>query len=124
MTTLRLAAVLFLVYALALVCNAALYISWSGDTSELPRGIVRVVGVSVVAVGLWRARRWAWWIAVILSGLLFVLGVTALISSGVLDSRPYLIADYVFFFVSLGALLGAVLALVLPGSRAAIRGAA
>lgn len=124
MTTLRLAAAFLLIYALALAFNAALYISWSGDSSELTRVLVRIAGVALVSAGLWQAKRWAWWIAVVAGGVLLalgVLGVITLVRAGIIDSRPYPVADYLFFAISLGTLLGSVLCLLLPKSRGAIR---
>jgi len=41
---LRAAAALFLLYAAALVANAAFYTSWSGDRSDWPRLVVRLLG--------------------------------------------------------------------------------
>ncbi len=124
MKTVRLAAGLLIVYGVVVLLNAFLYTYWSGDAGGLPRAAIRAAGVTLVAFGLWKAHRWAWWVAVVFGSVLFVLGAVGfgiIVSSGVLESRPYPIADYAVFIISLGALLGTEVALLLPGSRAAIR---
>jgi hypothetical protein len=124
MSTLRAAAMLFLVYATALLANASLYTSWSGDRSEWPRLLIRLVGLGAVAWGLWRRERWAWWLGVLLGGAFAAFGIVGLWaahSTGLLDARPYPAADYAFFVVSIVALLSAVVLLLLPRSRAAAR---
>lgn len=124
MKSVRLGAVLLMVYGVVVLLNAALYTYWSGDPGGFPHAAIRAGGVILVAVGLWKAHCWAWWVAVVLGSALFVVGALGfgiIVSSGVLESRPYPIADYAVFIISIGALLGAELALLLPGSRAAIR---
>jgi len=127
MKTLHVAAAMFLVYAASVVANAALVVSWSGDTSEVLRVVVRVIGVAFLARGLWQAKRWAWWLGVLGGSLFFVFGTGGAVMlhmAGTLAERPYPALDYMFFTVCLGALLAAVLFLLHSGSRAAIRAAA
>lgn len=124
MATLRAAAVLFLVYAAALIANAALYTWWSGDRSEWPRLFIRLLGLGAVAWGLWRRERWAWWLGVLVGSAFAAFGVVGLWAahtSGYFASRPFPAADYGFFGVGIAAVAGAVVLLLLPRSRAAMR---
>jgi hypothetical protein len=115
------AAGLFVVYAAALLANAALYTWWSGDRGGWGRLAVRVVGIVAIAWGLGRRRRWAWWFGVLAGGWLGVFGLLALVAAstgGIFAARPYPAADYAFLVVSVAALLGAVALLLIPRSRA------
>ncbi|MGH2454336.1 MAG: hypothetical protein ACRDF5_11365 [bacterium] len=120
---LRVSALLILGYAVSLAVNAGMYLSASGDRSELPRLALRLSGSMLLAYGLWNAARWAWWVAVFFTGFLAALGVPGLYvvaTTGVLARRPYPAVDLVFFAVSLAALAGAFVTLILPATRQAV----
>jgi hypothetical protein len=127
MSTLRLAAGLFSLYALAVIANALFYTHWSGDASGLPHALGRCAGIGLLAFGLWQGRRWVWWVGVGVATLLSGLALVHLAlghSLGLFAGRPYPAVDYAFVAVSVFALTGALVALLLPASRAALRAAA
>ena len=127
MSHVRLAAALFAAYGLLLLANGVLYFSWSGDTSEFPRLFVRVAGVVLIALGLWRSARWAWWFGVFAGAFLGAIGLVSLglaASTSLFADRPYPIVDYAVITASAAALLSAFILLLLPQSRAAFRRAA
>ena len=121
----RIAALLFFLYGLLVLANAlsvGLSEGMSVADAALPRPAVRALGTGLVALGLWRGARWAWWLAVLLAGLWFVAGVVGLAavfatrSAGALPSRMWWFAP-----VALSLLGGALGLLFLPGSREAFR---
>ena len=127
MTHARLAAWLFGAYAMLLVANAVFYGSWSGDTSEVPRLLMRVAGIGLIAFGLWRRVGWVWWVGVVVGTVLGLLGLASVglaALSGLFAERPYPVIDYAVFLASSTVLLGAVFTLLLPSGRAAFRKAA
>ena len=120
---LKVAALLILTYAVLLALNAAIYVSASGDRTELPRLAVRLGGSLLLAYGLWTAAVWAWWVAVFFTGLLAALGVPGLyvvVTTGILARRPYPAVDLTVFAMSLAALIGAFIALMMPATRRAM----
>lgn len=124
MRTLRLAALLLVLYAVAVLANALFYLSWSGDASDMPAALARVAGFILLGVGVWQRRRWAWCAAMVLGSLLALAGLAGVVvghRAGMFDGRPYPAVDYAFIGSSLLALVGAVVALALPRSRAALR---
>lgn len=127
MNPLRTAAVLLAVYGAAVLGNALFYTSWSGDSSELMRAVVRAGGMAVIALALFQGRRWAWWAGVAVAGVLSVFGIAGLLAahaSGSFAARPYPAADYAFFAISIAALVGAFCVLVSRKGRSALRPAA
>jgi hypothetical protein len=81
----------------------------------------------LIAIGLWRIGRWAWWFGVFAGGLLGAIGVVSVglaVSTRLFADRPYPIVDYAVITASAAALLSAFILLLLPQSRAAFRGAA
>lgn len=82
----RTAAVLFLLYG-ALVLVAAVYAQTgsANGTTALFRASVRVTGILLIAVGLFRGAHWGWLLGVVFGGLWLLMGVisaAALIISG------------------------------------------
>lgn len=83
----RTAAVLFLVYGV-FVLAAAVYGPTGADATggtALFRASVRVIGIVLVAVGLFRGAHWAWLLGVVFGGFWLVMGVigaAALATSG------------------------------------------
>lgn len=117
---LKAAALLILAYAAALAVNAVIYVSASGDRTELPRLAVRLSGSLLLAYGLWSAAVWAWWVAVFFTGVLAALGVPGLyviVTTGILARRPYPAVDLTVFAIGLAALIGAFIALMMPATR-------
>lgn len=125
MRGLRIAALLILVYGLAMAVNEGMYMAWSSSFQALPRLILRVGGAVVMAYGLWTATRWAWWFGVTFSGLLATLGTAGLYylgrSGASLSGRPVPAPDLFFLVVSTVTLAGVFAVLLLPSSRDAIR---
>lgn len=127
MNPLRTAAVLLALYGAAVLGNAVFYASWSGDSSELVRAVIRAAGMAVIALALLQGWRWAWWAGVVVAGAFGVFGVVGLLAaraSGFFAARPYPAADYAFFGISIAALLGAFGVLVSRKGRSALRPAA
>lgn len=124
--TVRLASILLLVYGLAVLLSAVIVQQMSGwtDMQDLPRALLRFLGMGVIAWGLWRGAAWAWWAGVLLPSFFFLGGLVALYflitsETGLAGSM----AVYVVF--SLMPLLGAaVVLLLLPDSRSAFKQAA
>ena len=121
---LRIAATLVLLYGCVVFMNGLLYLSWSGDTSELIRMLVRVFGTVLVAYGLWSSARWGWWFGIFFSGILALAGIAglvALFATDILDSRPHPTIDIVVFVISIFLLCGAFVCLLTGPARAEVR---
>jgi hypothetical protein len=118
--TLKAATVLILVYGLAVVLNGLYYVSWSGDWSQFPRAAVRMGGTVLIAYELWRARRWAWWLATIVTAIFVVSGAVGLyvgLSLGIFEGRPNPILDLLFFIFITLLLIAILTLLLLPSTR-------
>jgi hypothetical protein len=79
----RVAAGLILVYGVLVVANALIVGQMLGFTvieSIYPRPLIRLLGTGLMASGLVRGARWAWWLAVLLGGLWVVLGVLGIVA--------------------------------------------
>lgn len=76
-STLKAAAALLAFYGLGVLANAIVGQVSTGwvDAANFPRGVVRTAGCLVLAWGLLKTKRWAWWISVLLIGLWTILGV-------------------------------------------------
>jgi hypothetical protein len=83
-TSVKLAAALFLLYGAVVLFNATVMQSEAGWTMSpgLPRVVIRLVGVVLIAWGLFHQARWAWWLGVVLA--LFWLG-TGVLATAVLE---------------------------------------
>lgn len=123
--TLRFAIFSLGAYGAILFLNAAFYKWWSGELAEPSRVGIRLIGVCLIAWGLWRRDKWAWWFGLIFSGLFAALGAVGLfflINQGLLASRPYPVVDITLLALSILALIGTFVCLLLPGSRDVIQG--
>ena len=124
-TTVRAAAWVLALYGVLVLVHATVAQSLGGwrDAGDYPRAVVRCLGLALVAWGLFRRRRWAWWTAVGLSGFWLVAGlagVTALLLLA--GERPPLPGSALTATVVGAALLAVALGLLLaPTSRAAFR---
>lgn len=121
MSTLKPAIGFLVAYGLLLAGNTVLYWSWSGDSSEAPRVVVRLVGVTLLSFALARRQRWAWWLTVVASGLGAILGAVggaAIIFSGGLAHRVYPTVDVVVLALTPLLLIGVLVCLLLPSTRA------
>jgi len=129
--TLRWAALVLGAYGLVVVVNATVLQAtndWVG-LAEYPRALIRALGAALVAWGLLRRARWAWWLGVVLAlfwlatsifGFLMFLGIRTPEADALLPPGFYAL------LATTCVLLGAAAALLLaPSSRAAVgRGAA
>ena len=123
MKTVRLAAAMLLVYTVSLVAMSAVYGSKGGVPAEVAGALIRLLSVGLVASGLWRGRRWAWWFSVIVGSLVFVLGLVSVArvhAEGVFEAQPHFVVIEMLFALALGSVLSAVVLLLLPESRAAM----
>lgn len=119
-STLKFGMLFIAIYGVLVLLNAGFYAWWSADYSGLPRSVLRVVGVALVIYGLINKANWAWWLAIIGTGSLCILGGMAtaiLLSNDIFSSRPYGTVDMVFMLLSVGVLALAFITLLLPGSR-------
>ncbi len=121
----RIAALLFIVYGVLVLGNALVLQAAGGwaDAREFPRALLRLAGCAVIAWGLLRGERWAWWMGVIFAGLWASLGGVALLviaRMGAWDRLPLSGFSAPFLVLSL-LITGAALALLLqPASRDAV----
>lgn len=114
------AGVLIGVYEVLLVINAVAYTSWSGNYSELPRTALRLIGVALIIGGLWKSVKWAWWVAVILTGLFSLSGIAGLLvglQAGLFAQRLHPVFDITILAAMVCTLGGAFVVLLLPSSR-------
>ena len=119
--TIRAAAVVLAFYGFLVAANAAFYVPWFGVPADLPRLVVRLVGVAIMVYGLWTSLRWARWVALAFSAVFGVSGLFALWAAsqtGAFEGRPYPTLDYIVFVVSSLVLLAAATLLVLPARKA------
>jgi hypothetical protein len=120
----KLAAALFMGYGLAVVLNATVMQTAAGWSAprDVPRAILRVIGTGLVAWGLLRRARWAWWLGLVLA--VFWLSAGALAVLVLERGDVYWLPPsgfQTFLVVSLVCLGGAVALLVSPSARAAFR---
>ena len=122
----RLACALLVLYGLLVVANAVALQSLGGweDWREFPRALVRLAGMLLVAWGLWRGERWAWWLAVGLGLVWLVTGIGVLIMAWLMAGDVELpmpgFAKAVLILAA-GLLAVAVGLLLTPPVRAAFR---
>jgi hypothetical protein len=122
--TVKLAAVLFLVYGVMVVLNASVMRSAENWVAarDLPGALVRLLGTGLIAWGLLHRARWAWWLGLGLAAFWLAAGALALLvlERGDLYWLPPS-GFQVFLAVSL-LCLGLVLALLLsPSTRTVFR---
>ena len=121
----RVAAVLFALYGLYVAVNATAWeaIGVRGDAADYPRALLRACGALLVAWGLWRGLRWAWWLGVVLAGVWLVIGVGAFVAALLLGDGALPLPTALLLSLAPGAMLlvAAVVGLLLPRSRAAFR---
>jgi hypothetical protein len=116
-------ALLFALYGVAVVVNAAAMQNWTGvEAGSIPRAALRLAGAGLVAWGLLRGAVWSWWIGLALAILWLVAGLVPVM---VLDRgdmhwlEPS--GDQIFLAVSLVSLSLAILLLLTPSARAYLR---
>lgn len=78
----RLAAMLVVAYGLTVLIGASVQQSISGWEywRDFPRAVVRCGGAVLVAYGLLRRARWAWWTAVVGGGVLVFFGALGIVT--------------------------------------------
>ena len=78
----KVTAALFVIYGIAAVVNAIetrTDAGWIGSSS-FPRALLRLVGTGIIAWGLVRGARWAWWVGLVASLIWLGMGsVTVLV---------------------------------------------
>ena len=124
--TLRFAIFSLGAYGAILILNAAFYKWWSGELAEPSRLAIRLIGVSLIAWGLWRRDKWAWWFGLIFSGLFAALGAVGLfflVNQGILANRPYPVIDIAFLALMILTLIGTFVCLLLPQTRDVVKDA-
>jgi hypothetical protein len=120
----KLAAALFVAYGVAVVLNASAIqgaAAWVA-AADFPRAIIRLLGTGLIAWGLLKRARWAWWLGLILAAVWLVAGaltVLVLERGDVHWLRPS--GFQTFLVVSLLCLGSAVALLLSPSARAVFR---
>jgi hypothetical protein len=122
----RIAALLFVVYGVMVVGNALLLQTAGGwaQAREFPRALLRLAGCAVIAWGLLRGVRWAWWTGVIFAGFWAVLGGGALLviaRVGAWDQLPMPGFSGPFLVAAMLVTAAALALLLQPASRDAFR---
>jgi hypothetical protein len=117
------AALLFVLYGVAAVVNAAAMQNWSGvEAGSIPRAVLRLAAAGLVAWGLLRGAGWSWWMALALAILWLVSGLAPVVvlERGDMHWLPPS-GDQIFLAVSLVSLSIAILLLLTPSARAHLR---
>jgi hypothetical protein len=82
--TVRAAAAILAAYGVVVLINALIEqraIGWSDiEPRGLPRAVVRFVGMVLIAWGLLRGARWAWWLGVLFPGFLVLVGGVSIVA--------------------------------------------
>lgn len=123
MLSLRIAAALLLLQTGVIVCWAILALR-RGDPPDqaLPPLLVTIMLIGIAVGGLWRAAVFQYWLAVALTVTLALLGVARLVPR-LISPAQHSGMEIALWAVSAVAMLAAVLFLLLPSSRRAIRNA-
>jgi peptidoglycan/LPS O-acetylase OafA/YrhL len=120
----KLAAALFVLYGLAVVLNVTVMqtaAGW-GAPRDFPRAILQLIGAGLIAWGLVRRARWAWWLGIVLA--VFWLVAAALVVLVLDRGDVYWLppsGSQTFLVASLVCLGGAVALLISPSARAVFR---
>lgn len=120
----KLAAALLVLYGVAVVLNAAVMYGAAGwiATREMPSAVVRLAGTLLVAWGLLRRERWAWWLGLVLTAFWLVVGASAVLVLQRGDVHWLPPSGFQVFLVVSLLSLGLTIALLLsPSARAAFR---
>jgi peptidoglycan/LPS O-acetylase OafA/YrhL len=120
----KVAAAVLLLYGVAVVLNAVMMQSAGGWVAgrDFPRAVLRLLGTLLIAWGLLRRARWAWWLGVILAAFWLAAGAVAalVIERGDVYWLPP--SGFQLFLVPSLLALGIVLALLIsPSARKAFR---
>jgi hypothetical protein len=106
------------------VVNAVVMQSSAGweESRDFPRALLRLAGCGLIAFGLMQARRWAWWIAVVLGAFWAVMGVAAVAMVSAAGAWDRMGASTPVLLLGMAGLLAVAVALLLqPASREAFR---
>ena len=124
--TVRAAALLLFLYGVLVVVGAAVMHTLGGgvDAADWADALVRLAGMAVLARGLRRLRRWAWWISVLLGAFWIIVAGFAAVVFATTDALSLLPLPTLSVTLMAGSilLLGGALACLLSGSaRTAFR---
>ena len=123
-STVRAAAVVFALYGTYVLVNATVWQMIGGwaEPGQYLRGVVRFVGMALVAWGLWTGQRWAWWFAVLLGGfwILAGAGLLAVAFGFGAGELPMPLPAFIGAMAAFVLLVLGVGLLLLPSSRAAL----
>ena len=122
--TVQLAAALFLLYGVAVVINALGVQGPAGWAAarDFPRAILRLVGTGLIAWGLLRRARWAWWLGLVLAVFWLVAGALTVLVFERGDIYWLPPSGFQLFLAGSLVCLGGTVALLLsPSSRKAFR---
>lgn len=123
----RWAAVALATYAVVVLAYATISQMQSGweAAASYPRALIRAGGMALVAWGVLQRARWAWWLAVALSGFWVVgsvVGLGAMFHIGGSEAAEVLPGGFLMVMsVTAALLVAAIILLCLPKSRAAFK---
>ena len=123
-SSVKLAAALFVAYGVAVVLNAIAIQGMAGwgEAGDFPRALIRLFGTGLIASGLLRRARWAWWLGLILAAVWLVAGALAVLVLERGDAHWLPPSGLqIFLVISLLCLGLAVALLVSPSVRAVFR---
>jgi hypothetical protein len=112
----RTAAVLFLVFGGLVLLNALVWQFGAPESRQIDvfRAAVRVLGVVLIAVGLFRGVRWGWLLGVVFGGFWLLMGVLTAIALVIAEPDSNGVStNYLVFLVVAVAVLGTGWALLL-----------
>jgi hypothetical protein len=118
------AAVLFVVYGIAMVVIAGVTQDWTGwiEAGSLPRAILRLAAAVVITWGLLRGATWAWWVGLALAILWLVSGLAPVLVMERGDIQWLPPSGYqIFLAIGLVGLAVALVLLVTPSARRYLR---
>ena len=118
--TRRIASILIFCHVALLLVSGWNYYRIEGDLTDAPRMVIRIVGGSLIVWGIWKGFGWAWWVGVIFTGLLSVVGTAGLyigLLGRVFQTRPTPNLDLGIYIGLIVCLAGAFVLLLLPSSR-------
>jgi hypothetical protein len=123
-TALKWSAALFVLYGVGMLINVVVVqgaAGW-GSTRDSPWVILNLLAAGLIAWGLLRRARWAWWLGLVVGGLWLVAGAMAVLVFEQGDIYWPAPSGFQTFLVGSLVCLGAALAFMIsPSARAALR---
>jgi hypothetical protein len=113
-----------MLYGVAVVLNAIMMQSETGwiAARDFPRALLRLFGTGLIAWGLWRRARWAWWLGLALAAFWLTAGALAILVFERGDVHWLPPSGFqIFLVISLLCLGGSLALLLSPSARQVFR---